>query len=49
MSDLNPIYTPQNVAFAYQLRWAMTLFTFGIRPPLESIAPVTQALETDGI
>jgi REP element-mobilizing transposase RayT len=49
MSDLKPIYTPQNVAFAYQLRWAMTLFTVGIRPPLESIAPVTQALETDGI
>lgn len=49
MSDLKPIYTPQNVDFAYQLRWAMTLFTIGIRPPIESIAPVTQALETDGI
>jgi REP element-mobilizing transposase RayT len=49
MPDIRPIYTPANVTFAYQLRWAMTLFINGNRPPIESIAPVTEALESDGI
>jgi REP element-mobilizing transposase RayT len=49
MPDIRPLYTPANVTFAYQLRWAMTLFITGNRPPLDSIAAITQALETDGI
>jgi Transposase IS200 like len=49
MGDISPIYTPANVAFAYQLRWAMTMFINGIRPTLDSIAGVAQSLETDGI
>jgi REP element-mobilizing transposase RayT len=49
MPELHPIYTAANVVFAYQLRWAMTLFIEGERPPMETLSPIWEALEADGI
>jgi REP element-mobilizing transposase RayT len=49
MPNPEPIYTAANVKFAYQLRWAMTLFIDGPLPPIESLIPIEEALEPDGI
>ncbi len=49
MHDLSPLYTSENVNFAYQIRWAMTLFTSGTRPVQTTLEPVAIALELDGI
>ncbi len=49
MPALTPIYTAENVKFAYQIRWAMTLFTSGTRPMESTLDPVVSALELDGI
>lgn len=49
MPSPEPIYTSTNTAFAYQLRWAMTLFVDGQLPPIESVSSVAEALEPDGI
>lgn len=49
MPNLTPIYTSENVKFAYQIRWAMTLFTLGTRPIESTLEPVASALELDGI
>ena len=49
MPDPTPLYTSENVKFAYQIRWAMTLFTSGTRPMETTLEPVASALELDGI
>ena len=49
MHNLSPLYTSENVKFAYQIRWAMTLFTSGTRPMETTLEPVASALELDGI
>lgn len=49
MSSISPIYTKDNVKFAYQLRWAMTLFISGTWPIESTLEPVVSALEVDGI
>lgn len=49
MPNISPLYMPENVKFAYQLRWAMTLFTTGTRPVESTLEPVAHALELDGI
>ena len=49
MNKVSPIYTAENVNFAYQLRWAMSLFSMGDRPPESTLAPMAESLETDGI
>jgi len=49
MPSPEPIYAAANVEFAYQLRWAMTMFIDGTLPPIGSLAPIEKALEADGI
>lgn len=49
MPGIAPIYTMENVAFAFQLRWAMTMFTDGDRSTLDSLTSVEVGLESDGI
>lgn len=49
MPEIKPIYVPDNVKIAYQLRWAMTLFIKGNRPLLESVQQLAPLLESDGI
>ncbi len=49
MKTIEPIYTPDNCTFAYQLRWGVTLFLREYVPESLWRTSLSQALESDDI
>lgn len=45
-----PIYTPENCRFAYQLNWSLSLFAIDTLPPQSAwLEPLQTACEVDGV